>query len=811
MLRPMPPPQPLPQPLLRLVESIERGHAIAVVGSGLSCAAGIATWDALLIGLCEVALAVRPDRRADLAWALQAVERGRYLDAGSMLRKVLEAEFVPELKRQLGLRRQLQPRPQAIAAVLRGEEPTGPLVELQAPDVELTPRPTLSHRILVQLGFRAIVTTNFDDLLERACPYDRPTRSYSWSYTGLAELLVGDPIILKLHGDLAHPGDIIFAREDYRGPQFTSRAREACRALLGTSRPLWLGYGHNDPDLDLLIDEGQATLGISGGFALDSSRDSGLALRLEHAKISRIPLGSHADVPRYLQQLAVRLGKPVSFSIVIDIPWPGEAAATRLGQAISAALQPFGIEPQLWACQPGSVTLYFELDAPKYTRLRSLLEQRDLELLLVLVAHRVTLVEGVAISTPVTRVDSIPSINEDSPVPRPVASELLIKLRATNTKQQALQALLVGLFTVPELSLVLHPLIPEDVYLSIHWDRPLPTVVFDVVGALERSALITPALFAALHRARSNRAAEIDHMHHLYLPAQMDVEAAAPQAAARATVAERDPETLRRFSLFSRLLDRTIAWTTLLEQCKQAPGPLAFLLHGTGEQNLRGFLDRISRHFDEDLPDPAHAVHDVAFDEDDGPTATAAEWESRLRIAAGSRGRQTTADVLKGVLAGRPGMFVIRGAGDGPLQHLAGQELAALVDFLSRALPTTLEQLRVKAGKKRLRILIPLEHDPYGSGVEPADPAWVAIVGALKAQTSMRFICLPELMLPRWQDEVRPSIELFLSVRGIECPPELLQRCFAAFNQQTAQGSFAALADAIYHEIDPLLRKAARC
>jgi hypothetical protein len=806
----MPPPQPLPQPLLRLVESIERGHAIAVVGSGLSCAAGIATWDALLLGLCEVALAVRPDRRADLASALQAVERGRYLDAGSMLRKVLDTEFVPELKRQLGLRRQLQPRPEAIAAVLRGEEPTGPLVELQAPDMELTPRPTLSHRILMQLGFRAIVTTNFDDLLERACPYDRPTRSYSWSYTGLAELLVGDPIILKLHGDLAHPGDIIFAREDYRGPQFTSRAREACRALLGTSRPLWLGYGHNDPDLDLLIDEGQATLGISGGFALDSSRDSGLALRLEHAKISRIPLGTHADVPRYLQQLAVRLGKPVSFSIVIDIPWPGEAAATRLGQAISAALQPFGIEPQVWACQPGSVTLSFELDAPKYTRLRSLLEQRDAELLRLLLAHRVTIVDGVMISAPITIVDMTPSVTEDRPVAPPVASELLIKLRATNTKQEAAQRLLIGLFTVDQLRLALRPLIPEDVHLSIHWDRPIPTVAFDVVDTLERCALLTPGLLAALKQGRLQRAVEIEYVSRLYLPAQIDVK---PAAAALAVAApERDREIHVRFSLFSRLLDRTIAWNTLLEECKKAPGPLAFLLHGTGEQNLRGFLDRISRHFDENLPNPAHAVHDVASEEDDGPAVTSAEWESRLRIAAGSRGKRATADVLKGVLAGRPGMFLIRGAGDGPLQRLAGQELAALVEFLGKTLPDTLEGLRVGAGKKRLRILIPLEHEPYGTGVEPTDPAWIAIVGALRAQTGMRFICLPELMLPRWQDEVRPSIELFLSDRGIPCPPELLQRCFAAFSQQTGERSpsFSALADAIYHEIDPLLRKAAR-
>lgn len=387
---------PLPKPSQRLLDSIATNQAIAVVGSGLSSAAGVASWPTLLRGLCEAAMRIRPDRRKDIAWTLHAIDRGSYLDAASMLRRVLGPEFTSELKCQLGLQRSLCPCAAAIAAALRGEG-NEPLIDVEACDVPLHPRPTLSHRILVQLGFRAIITTNFDDLLERACPSGHPLPSYSWSYAGIAEAMHGGAFILKLHGDVAHPSDIIFTREDYRGEQFVSRARKLSGALLATHRPLWIGYGHNDPDLDLLLDEGRATIGISGGFAIESSHDPGLRLRLEHAGISLIPLDSHAEVPRYLQQLAVALDRPVSFSVVLDLPWTNEADAKRLGQALAAALQPFGLDPELWTTFPGSVTLHFELPAGEYTRLVGLLVCHDPTLLQVLRLHHVREVDGVAV------------------------------------------------------------------------------------------------------------------------------------------------------------------------------------------------------------------------------------------------------------------------------------------------------------------------------------------------------------------------------------------------------------------------------
>nr|WP_276601194.1 SIR2 family protein [Nannocystis sp. ILAH1] len=678
------------------------------------------SWSDLLLGLVHTGLGIRPDRRLDLARTLEAIEQGRYLAAASVLRDVLDTELAPEICRQLGLRRKLKPQKEAISKIIGGIAHDEPLLDEPTTPVVLRAYPTSSHRLLVQLGFRALITTNYDDLLERAWPRGRQLRAYSWSHSNGGDLLAGDASIIKLHGDTAHLNDIILAREDYRGPQFSSRAREACRVLLAANQPLWLGYGHDDPDLDLLLDEGRSTIGITGGFAIHASRDPALQRRLRQAQISAIPLDSYDDVTPYLQALAVRRGTPVSFAATLASPLAAAGPAL-----VASFVQDFGLDLEQWQIEPGSDRLSLELPALQYKRMKQLLAERNTDLWQVLVLHHVVAFDGVTIA-PVRTSESLIVNAAAQPSGEAPARDELVKM----------------------------------------------------------DSFVSSLRGESASRARPG----------------VQTSPSTPDGAV-----ERDPI---RFSIFSRLLDRSKAWGLLLERCRKERGPLAVLVHGSNSQDLPLFLERIYCHFNDDAEGIPHKVHDIALEEDGGRPQTAAEWEARLRQSAGYHGKLTMAYVLGRSLVNDPVMFLIHGTDYGPFQTLEGQELSALVQFISVNLPSVLEQLTSRS-KRRFRLVIPIEHTTFDCSL---DPTWSALDGALKVadERGLKYLPLPELTLPTWR-EVRESIVEFLEDREIrDYPAELLDRCEQVCREQKMHPSFSGLADAVYHMIDPLVRAKAR-
>ena len=96
------------------------------------------------------------------------------------------------------------------------------------------------------------VSTNYDNLFEIACAGNgRPVAA-----------LPREPItdrsrwVLKLHGGLDHPEDLVFTREDYlRYDERRAALKGIVQAMLITRRMLFVGFSMNDDNFHRIIDD----------------------------------------------------------------------------------------------------------------------------------------------------------------------------------------------------------------------------------------------------------------------------------------------------------------------------------------------------------------------------------------------------------------------------------------------------------------------------------------------------------------------------------------------------------------------------
>jgi hypothetical protein len=384
------------------VDALLQGRAIAVVGSGLSSAAGAPSWERLLHGIAAEIQETRPDQLLRLAQALLGIAQGRYLDAAGVFKEILGDEFTSAVVRQVTTTRELCLDNAAVARAASGEtvpslfHPLGPIRKLDL-------QPSASHRILVQLPFRAIITTNYDLILELALSNSGRAEIgvYSWSYSALPKRIQdGQRFILKWHGDINHREDIILAREDYARALFGSTSRDALVGSFQSSKSFWIGYGHADPDLDLLLDKTRLDLGLAGGFAVAKTGDHLMEARLRHAQVFPSWLESYEDVPRYLRALAEATKTPLVFQVVLDVPWIGNAEAEALGHQLASALSKLEGTVSFWRARSGSVRLDFETDGNTLARLRDRLLAHEPELLMLLGQAGVSNFDGIAVIAP---------------------------------------------------------------------------------------------------------------------------------------------------------------------------------------------------------------------------------------------------------------------------------------------------------------------------------------------------------------------------------------------------------------------------
>lgn len=108
--------------------------------------------------------------------------------------------------------------------------------------------PGEEHNLLRAFPWAAVVTTNYDDLLERAFETSRRVRKVVVDEDLTQPRSLEDLLVIKMHGDLAVRDSIVLTEEDYR--QYVSRRPGISikvRQLLTEHPLLFIGFSLSDP------------------------------------------------------------------------------------------------------------------------------------------------------------------------------------------------------------------------------------------------------------------------------------------------------------------------------------------------------------------------------------------------------------------------------------------------------------------------------------------------------------------------------------------------------------------------------------
>jgi hypothetical protein len=252
-----------------LAEEARAGRLVLFIGAGVSRDAGLPSWGELLADL-------HPE--------------GLTESESQQLEKLDLRDHATLIEMKLGGRQQLLAR---LTEVIGRYKWIG-----------------LTHALLSSLGVEQAVTTNYDNLFERACTRRGSSVEDDLAVLPYARVVENRPWLLKLHGTLdraEHMDHVVLTRTDYMN---MARDRGALfgivQALLVTRHLLFVGYSLSDEDFHQLVDEIRIAIGPT-----DSERVLGTVLMTEHwplAEIWRdlledcqIGIGQTGDRKRHLQ------------------------------------------------------------------------------------------------------------------------------------------------------------------------------------------------------------------------------------------------------------------------------------------------------------------------------------------------------------------------------------------------------------------------------------------------------------------------------------------------------------------------------
>ena len=205
--------------IAKLRKTLEREDTVLLVGSGPSCSAGLPSWGDLLKDL-----AVQVETSAGDSVAMRRrIERQEYLIAAGLAVDQLTTRQLGEVIRRACLSERAQPA-----------------------DI---------HRALVRLGPTCFLTTNYDQLIERAIDEYKPNeraRVITNRHTAdIADIITAQArnFVFKYHGDVMDTESIVLSREQYRKLSGEFKyVLEAVRTILATRPVVIVGFSMNDPD-----------------------------------------------------------------------------------------------------------------------------------------------------------------------------------------------------------------------------------------------------------------------------------------------------------------------------------------------------------------------------------------------------------------------------------------------------------------------------------------------------------------------------------------------------------------------------------
>lgn len=199
-----------------LVNQFVRGNGVIFVGAGLSTGAGLPGWMDLIRPLARAVDARWPGDEADLTTD-----------------HLLTAAQYYENQRGRN----------ALIQHLRDTLDTAGI------------QPTSVHRLVASLPVRAIFTTNYDNLIERALQDAGQRPNVIVSEAELAFWNEERVQVVKLCGDLNRPESIVITKRDFNTYFAThSRLAERLRSTLEIKTALFLGYSLQDPFFNQIWD-----------------------------------------------------------------------------------------------------------------------------------------------------------------------------------------------------------------------------------------------------------------------------------------------------------------------------------------------------------------------------------------------------------------------------------------------------------------------------------------------------------------------------------------------------------------------------
>lgn len=117
--------------------------------------------------------------------------------------------------------------------------------------------PARVHELLAAVPFRGYITTNYDNLLERAHSrvWNRHLRVLFPESGREFEALHGTRPLLKLHGDMDNAVSIVLGHRDYLRAIWTQAYAAVIKSILSRFTVLFVGYGLRDLDVLLPLDQ----------------------------------------------------------------------------------------------------------------------------------------------------------------------------------------------------------------------------------------------------------------------------------------------------------------------------------------------------------------------------------------------------------------------------------------------------------------------------------------------------------------------------------------------------------------------------